>query len=319
MMIPFLFGILTPIRAPMTYFLLAMNLLVFVATYGDYEKADSRLDALIENDAFMDTQGWAFAELIVHEPQFFSQTLQTMAERLPASEAKDRRLLGSLALRNSRFMREAPQIKFHGDQIAIQKWQENFSELRRIQDSHPSYQWGVSNLKSGWIQWISYQFSHSGFGHLFWNMLFLMIFGCFVEATFGGSVVILTYLGAGVAGALMFSALSGLSASPLVGASAAISGLIGLVAFSGKTKKINYFYWLLPIRGYFGFVILPAWLVIIVSICPDLSGYLSSSADFGSVAYSAHIGGTAFGAVLALFIFKSWLIIPNHTTPDSAI
>jgi membrane associated rhomboid family serine protease len=104
--------------------------------------------------------------------------------------------------------------------------------------------------------------------------------------------------------------MSGLSSSPLVGASAAVSGLMALVAMGSwlNKERLRYFFMLLPMRPYFGFAYLPAWLVLVVYSLPDVSGYLGSSNEFGSVAYSAHLGGAAFGAVIAFAFFRGWLV-----------
>jgi membrane associated rhomboid family serine protease len=130
-------------------------------------------------------------------------------------------------------------------------------------------------------------------------MVFLLIFGVFTESVVGSLWTLVTYISAGVAGAGSFALLSGISSSPLVGASAAISGLMGFVIVMCWGQKVKFFFWLLPIRGYFGFAMLPAWVLAVVYMLPDVSGYLSSVNDFQSVAYSAHIGGSLCGALIA--------------------
>lgn len=309
MIFPFLSGILHPIRAPMTYFLIVINLFVFVATYDSFSKTDERLNAIMEDDRFLETQGSAFAEMIAREPEQFSETLKTMSKNAPKSDAEMRRMLGSLGFRNAYFMAQAMAFEFKGDEVALLSWKEKFSEIEDLQAEHPTFKWGVSTSKRGWMQYFSYQFAHSGWDHLFWNMLFLVVFGCFVETTLGGSFVILGYVGGGLIGAIAFSQLSGISSSPLVGASGAVSGLMGIVAFAWMgVDRIRFFYWLLPVRGYYGFALLPSWLVLVISFIPDISGFLSASKDFGSVAYSAHIGGAAFGGLMALAFKRGWLV-----------
>jgi membrane associated rhomboid family serine protease len=294
--------------APLTYFLLAMNLLVFLASHEAYEKADRSIDRLLSDRSYLETQGLAFASMIMKEPEQFKGTLLELADKAMLDEPESRRMLGGLALRNVSFMSRAEGYSFEGDDVAIADWREKFEKLREAQKSHPSYVWGISNWKDGWKQWVSYQFSHSGFIHLFWNMVFLLIFGSFIELRLGGSFVILTYVGGGVMGAVVCNHLSGVSSSPLVGASAAVSAMMGLVAAAWwKKEKLLFFYWLLPIRGYFGFVALPSWLVVIVSLVPDLSGYLAASRDFGSIAYSAHLGGAVWGVLVAVLLSFGWM------------
>ena len=303
MIFTYLKGLLSPAMAPITYFLVAINVFVFAVTFESYEIADSRLDTLMDETSFIETQGSAFAVMIKREPKTFSKTLRQLSDHALGGEADSRRLLGSLAMRNVTFMERAETYDFGGDEIALGTWREKFTELKEAQGDHPSYQWGLSQGRGGWLQWITYQFSHSGFMHLFWNMAFLIVFGCFIETTLGGSFVILTYLVSGLVGAAIFSKLSGISSSPLVGASASVSGLMSLVAFYWmKRDKVKFFYWLLPVDGYFGFVALPSWLVLVVSFLPDIAGYIAASEDLGSIAYSAHLGGGLWGGAVALLL-----------------
>jgi membrane associated rhomboid family serine protease len=306
---PFLSGLMNPLRTPITYFLIGVNLFVFAVTFKAYTRADGKMDEILADDEIMTTQGAAFAVMIKRENTKsagqFSKTLTELARQALGGESEAKRVLGSLALRNREFASLAENYDFGGDEVAIETWRKKFRELLTLQESHPSFQWGITQRHESWLNWFTYQFAHSGWAHLFWNMIFLVIFGVFVEGSLGGGVVILTYLGGGLAGALAFSILSGISSSPLVGASAAISGLMGLVTVTFWRSKLKFFYWLLPVRGYHGFVWLPAWVVMIVYAIPDVSGYLSSAPEMGSIAYSAHLGGTVFGALIALIFFRN--------------
>ena len=181
-----------------------------------------------------------------------------------------------------------------GDIVAIDRWKEKASRLLEIQHVHPSYRLGISEGHSQPWRWFTYQIAHSGFMHIFWNMIFLLLFGTFVEHARGRLAVFVTMWGAGVAGAIGYMVLSGLSASPLVGASAAVSGLIALAA-SNTNRRLPFVYWLLPIRGYYGVAWLPAWVLIPAFVLPDLSGWLSAQPGLTAVAYTAHIGGAIFG------------------------
>ena len=309
MIFPILRGFLFPKLAPLTYFLFAINCFVFVATYDDYQRTDGRMDAIADDDAFLETQGSAFAIMILKDSAPYSEMIRKLAKRVSQGDLDSRHLLGSLALRNVGFMTHAATYNFGGDEVALHDWRQKFGELLKIQEEHPSFSWGISHLHDGWRQWFTYQFAHGGAHHLFGNMLFLLIFGIFIEVELGSSFVVLTYLGGGLAGALAFSFLSGISASPLIGASGAVSALISLVAFRWIGKEgVRFFYALLPKRGYVGFVTLPSWLVLVVCLVPDLAGYFSSSREFGSTAYAAHIGGAIWGALTAGFLYMGWMV-----------
>ncbi len=319
MIFPILRGFVSPHLAPLTVFLFAINLFVFLATYDEYERTDARMDELITDRAFLETQGSAFSVMISRDPAKFSRTLIELARKSYSGDVESRKILGSLAIRNVEFMTQATDYEFGGDEVAVADWRGKFKELKSLQFEHPSYLWGISRLKTQWVQFITYQFSHSGFLHLFWNMVFLLIFGMFIETKLGGSFVVVTYFGGGLLGAWIFSQLSGISSAPLVGASAAVSALIALVGFGWLSReKIRFFFWLLPAEGYFGFVALPSWLVLIVSLIPDVSGYLAASQDFGSVAYAAHLGGALWGFVIAMSLDRGWLVEENDPSSPAA-
>jgi membrane associated rhomboid family serine protease len=310
---PYLVGLLSPMKAPITYLLLAINLAVFVGTYADYNKSDSQLDSFLDDDLFIATQGSAFAVMIQKEPVKFSETLRDLARSAGLHEKGSLEVLGGFAMRNTDFMSRAQTFSFGGDEVAVSHWRKRLKEFMAVQDHNPSYRWGLSKVHDNWINWFTYQFAHAGFSHLFWNMVFLLIFGCFVESQLGGSFVAIGYVGGGLIGALSYSMLSGISYSPLVGASGAITGLIGLVAVGWWRKEpLQFLYVLIPTKDYMGVARLPSWLLGLVYLLPDLSHYLASSKEVGSVAYSAHIGGASFGALIAVGVIAG--VLPKKQT-----
>jgi membrane associated rhomboid family serine protease len=305
---PYLAGFLSPLRAPMTYLLLLINVAVFAGTFHDYNKSDAQLDAFLDDDSFINTQGSAFAVMIQKEPAKFSETLRLLAKSALRHEKTSLEILGGFAMRNTDFMSRAQTFKFGGDDVAVAYWRKRLKEFMAVQDRNPSYRWGLSQVHSEWMNWFTYQFAHAGFSHLFWNMIFLLIFGCFVESQLGGSFVAIGYIVGGLVGAWTYSMLSGISYSPLVGASGAVSGLIGLVTVAWlKKEPLPFLYVLIPTRDYMGIARLPSWLLALVYLLPDVSHYLASSKEVGSVAYSAHIGGAAFGALIALGVISGVL------------
>jgi membrane associated rhomboid family serine protease len=128
-------------------------------------------------------------------------------------------------------------------------------------------------------------------------------------------LVVLGYLLSGLLGAFVFTRLTGLTASPLVGASASISGLGALTAFHLRRERIPFFYLIFPQPGYMGLASFPAWTILLLFTIPDLAGYLSSVSDVSSVAYAAHLGGGLCGALLAGLLHLGWLA-PDPYDPD---
>ena len=88
-------------------------------------------------------------------------------------------------------------------------------------------------------------FLHGGFVHLFGNMLFLWIFGDNVERRLGGLAYLFWYLATGVAATLFHSLIFSSSEIPVVGASGAISGILGFyfVLFPRNVVRVLVFLW----------------------------------------------------------------------------
>jgi membrane associated rhomboid family serine protease len=139
---------------------------------------------------------------------------------------------------------------------------------------------------------ITYQFLHAGWLHLVSNMLFLWVFGDNVEDAFGHLAFGLFYLVCGVAGALVHIAISPGSLSPLVGASGAVSGVLGAYwLLYPKARVLVIFNFFIPVR-LSAMWILGAWFALQV-----VSVYWNSGSDVG-VAFWAHIGGFLAGLAL---------------------
>ncbi len=142
----------------------------------------------------------------------------------------------------------------------------------------------------------SSMFLHGGFAHLAGNMLFLWIYGDNVEHYLGRVRYLLSYIGSGIAATLVFSMFSGGSLIPLVGASGAISGVLGFYFLLFPRNQVKVFIFLFPfILNVF---LIPARVVLgIYLILDNLFPFLLGVG--GSVAHGAHIGGFIAGLGLA--------------------
>ncbi len=145
---------------------------------------------------------------------------------------------------------------------------------------------------------LSSMFMHSGILHLAMNMLYLWIFGDNVEHRFGHFPFLLFYLASGLAASLAHVAMNAESIIPSLGASGAISGVLGayLVLFPRNRVYSILLVWIVTV---------PAFVVIVLwAISQLVSGYgsLSDAPGTGGVAYAAHIGGFVAGVALALFL-----------------
>lgn len=162
-------------------------------------------------------------------------------------------------------------------------------------------------------------FLHGGWMHLLGNMLFLWVFGDNVEDRVGHRHYAYFYLACGVAGSVAQIVLAPGSTIPLVGASGAISGVLAayLIMFPKNHVKV-----LILARV---FTQVPAWVMIGTwGVMQLASGVVlaSTMATHGGVAYAAHIGGFAAGALLTSLMPKQAqpapAPIPAAITPEIA-
>jgi membrane associated rhomboid family serine protease len=150
---------------------------------------------------------------------------------------------------------------------------------------------------------ITSMFMHGGFMHLIGNMLYMWIFADNIEDDLGKVKFILFYLASGVAAAMTQVYLNVNSTIPMVGASGAISGVLGAYLVRYPRNKVLV---LIPFGFFTQMVRIPAMFVLgFWFILQFISS--SGSTGQGGVAYGAHIGGFVFGAVV-MFFFGNFLI-----------
>lgn len=154
---------------------------------------------------------------------------------------------------------------------------------------------GQSNFVPAVLPLFTSMFLHGGWLHLLGNMLYLWIFGDNVEDRLGRGRFIFMYLLAGALGALAQVWANPLAAEPVIGASGAIAGVLGAYFVTYPRAKVLT---LLPIFFFFTFVEIPAFIFLFIWFLTQwLSGYLTLGVQGNMVAWWAHIGGFAAGAV----------------------
>lgn len=149
-------------------------------------------------------------------------------------------------------------------------------------------------------------FIHGGFTHLASNMLYLYIFGDNIEWALGSVRFLIFYVLCGLGAALGQVLVDPASGVPMIGASGAISGVLGAYLFLYPRAEVETLVFLgLFIR----LIKLPALVVLGMWILLQLSsGFLSLGVDAtGGVAFFAHIGGFFAGLVMVgLFKRRRW-------------
>jgi len=146
----------------------------------------------------------------------------------------------------------------------------------------------------GWSELLTSMFMHGGWGHLLGNMLFLWVFGNNIEDSMGHTRYIIFYLVCGLAAGLAHVFLTPTSQIPAVGASGAISGVMGAYVVLYPRARVQT--WIPPL-----FVInVRAWFFLIYWFVLQLiTGFGSlGTGETGGVAVWAHVGGFVAGLIL---------------------
>jgi len=147
-------------------------------------------------------------------------------------------------------------------------------------------------------------FLHGGFLHLIGNMWFLWVFGAQVEDRLGSLPYLLFYLATGIGSGIAQTLFSWGSQVPSIGASGAISGVLGAyIVFFPSSRILTlvplliiWFLWRIPAIVFIGL-----WFVM-----QFLSGVSSlGSPSLGGVAWWAHVGGFLMGVAVALIVRAS--------------
>jgi membrane associated rhomboid family serine protease len=140
-------------------------------------------------------------------------------------------------------------------------------------------------------------FLHAGLLHLVGNMLYLWVYGNNVEHRVGPVMFLVWYLATGAAATLFFTLFAGNTQVPLIGASGAVSGVLGFyfLWFPGHTVRV--FAFLFPF--YVGSFFLNARLVLGIYLVIDNVLPFLLAPTGSPVAHGAHIGGFLAGLLVA--------------------
>ncbi len=153
---------------------------------------------------------------------------------------------------------------------------------------------------------VTSMFLHGGWGHILGNMWFMWIFGNNVEDSMGRLRFVAFYLLSGVGAALAQVFTQPASIVPMVGASGAISGVMG--AYIILYPRVRVFT-LVPLGFFLTTIALPAWVMLGYWIALQFLGSFGG-AETG-VAFWAHIGGFVVGAAL-IKVFARPAYIAEH-------
>ena len=159
-------------------------------------------------------------------------------------------------------------------------------------------------------------FMHGSWLHLIGNMVFLWVFGNNIEDVMGHGKFLIFYLLCGIAAAATQTFVSPHSVVPMVGASGAISGVLGAYLLLYPRVRVHTLI-ILPI--YITTVALPAWVMLGYWIVLQLLSGLGSLSEIekGGVAFFAHIGGFIAGILLVRLFASEEVLRRRPTQPEA--
>jgi membrane associated rhomboid family serine protease len=150
---------------------------------------------------------------------------------------------------------------------------------------------------------LTHMFLHGSWMHLLGNMWFLWLFGNNVEDSMGRLRFLAFYLLCGLAAAAAQIVTSPSSPIPMVGASGAISGVMGAYLVLYPRVRV---YTLVPLGFFITSMALPAWVMLgYWFLIQFVSGLVSVGGEGGGVAFWAHVGGFVAGLVLVKLFARS--------------
>jgi membrane associated rhomboid family serine protease len=159
----------------------------------------------------------------------------------------------------------------------------------------------LSLVLTGWrpAGLLGYMWLHAGMFHALGNMVFLWVFGNAVCAELGNWAYLPVYVALGVAAGGLHLLFSG---APVVGASGAINGIVGMFLVLYPINEITCFYWF---GFWWGTFSISSYWLILLWFAFDILGAATGAQG---VAYVAHIGGFLAGAGLAVLALKAgWM------------
>ncbi|UVE17059.1 rhomboid family intramembrane serine protease [Pseudomonas sp. LS44] len=261
-----------------TLLLVLLNVLIYFAYQGGDQAREEQAAKLYLDGGLLSRERALFVDSFGHRRELDEAHKKAVAA-LPRSQ------LATLVLSDLEF-----EQRIHHDPAyqADPAWQQARQRAEAARDQISRYRFGFIPAKFSVQGLFGAMFLHADFSHLAGNMLFLFIFGFALEIALGRWLYLGLYLFSGLASHLLWWMLDPAWVTG-IGASGAIAGLMGMYLGVYGMRRINFFYWLGPLFGYFR---APALWILPIWMGKELYGLLLAA---DHVNYYAHLGGMAAG------------------------
>jgi membrane associated rhomboid family serine protease len=276
-----------------TFGIIALNIVIFLATHGTIDRQEPEL-----------------AQVKVH--------LILLAAMHPELKIPDKAetFVSSIQNKNAALWKEAKnpsravydtwdaKIRMQDDSYDLQQEMDSLgNDYAKLSAASILGKYAFIPAHQTLLGLITANFLHGGWLHLIGNMWFLWLAGAVLEDTWGRMIYPAFYLIAGVLALQVHAMVNVGSFTPTIGASGAIAGLMGAFLVRFPTTKIEMGYLLL--FRFYRFKMAAYWLLPVWLLTEILYGSVSGQSS--GVAHWAHVGGFAFGALIAVAVQKSGL------------
>lgn len=280
-----------------TILLILINCVVFfIFQWGDDEKYRKAFEFYLESglakmevtryrDYIIDTRGEGSLPALLEQKELTDDALMRLYPEMQRDKVFMKRLLNDEII-----VTEDPDYG---------PWKSLRMHFEALKSQTVAQEYGFKPAERSLVTTFTYMFLHGSFMHLLGNMVFLWLVGCVLELGCGRAFYVALYFLTGVAAVWLFGFIYMSSTTPLVGASGAIAGLMGAFTVLYGKKKIKVFY---SFGFYFnyakvaGITLLPVWI--------GKEIFLLLFGGYSQIAYVAHIGGLASGALLGYVNLK---------------
>ncbi|MGD8407749.1 MAG: rhomboid family intramembrane serine protease [Thiohalophilus sp.] len=271
-----------------TLLLILANLLCFTLWQGNDEQLEeSAYDYYLDSDL-------PSIELPLYRKFLTNQGFE---EQLESHE--DDEVLLSRLLTDGKFQR----LLEDGDLITPQHpqydtWKQQHQHFQQSLQQIVTYRYSFKTAEPSLTTLFTHIFLHADWGHLIGNMVFLFLIGFSVEMTLGRTIYLIAYIVSGITSGLFYWWLEPGSLMWGIGASGAISGLMGMYTVLFGRRKIRFFYTLL---FYFDFVRAPAIILLPIWLGYEVITQIYSPSNINNL---AHIGGLISGALIGYIALR---------------
>lgn len=271
-----------------TLLLILVNVLCFTLWQGDDERLEEQAYSYYLNSQL------PAIELPLYRNYLAQQGFDAQLDH----EAGDEVLLSRL-LTDGEFQQQLKNGKLITPQHPqYQTWQKQHRVFQNHLERIVTYRFSFKTAEPSLTTLFTHIFLHADWGHLIGNMIFLFLIGFSVEMTLGRSVYLFAYLVSGLCSGLFYWWLEPNSLMWGVGASGAISGLMGMYTVLFGRRRIRFFYTLL---FYFDFVRAPAIILLPIWLGYEVIIQIYSPSNINNL---AHIGGLLSGALIGYIALR---------------